>query len=117
MRYVCFVHVSEAVLDALPVAEMQKLVRDSSAYDEELTASGNMVVAHALHPTAEALYLRSRGGKVISVDGPYAETKEQLMGFILVEAESLERAREIAGRIPCAAYGSIELRAVAPDDA
>lgn len=113
MRFVCLVHVNEATLDALPEQEMSQLSRESLAYDEVLAASEHMVVAHALRSPSEGLHLRSRGGKVITLDGPHAETKEQLMGFILIEAKDLQDAIEVAGKIPCAAYGTVELRAVA----
>ncbi|MCR4269089.1 YciI family protein [Nitratireductor sp. ZSWI3] len=113
MRFVCLVYLNEATLDALPADEMRKLDEDSLAYDETLQKSGHMIVAHALRSTSEALYLRSRGGKVVTMDGPHAETKEQLMGFILIEARDLDDAIAVASKVPCAAYGTIELRAVA----
>ncbi|WP_048648931.1 YciI family protein [Nitratireductor soli] len=112
MRFVCLIHLNEATLDALPEQEMSQLIRESLAYDEVLAASGHMVVAHALRSPSEALHLRSRGGKVVALDGPHAETKEQLMGFILIEAKDLQDAIDVAGKIPCAAYGTVELRAV-----
>lgn len=112
MRYLCLVHLNEATLDALPEPEMQQLVQASSAYDGVLAASGHLVAAHALRSPSEALHLRSRGGKVITLDGPHAEVKEQLLGFILIEATDLQDAIDVAGKIPCAAYGTIELRAV-----
>ena len=113
MRFVCLIHMNVATLDALPEQEMSQLARESNAYDAVLAASGHLVVAHALRSPSEALHLRSRGGKSITLDGPHAETKEQLMGFILIEAKDLQDAIDIAGKIPCAAYGTVELRAVA----
>lgn len=113
MRFVCLVHVDEALLKALPADEVKRLDEDSGAYDRTLEGSGHLVVAHSLRPTGEALQLRSRGGRTTVLDGPHAETKEQLMGFILIEAADRADAEQVASKIPCAAYGTIELRQVA----
>ncbi|MGB5811587.1 MAG: YciI family protein, partial [Polyangiales bacterium] len=77
-----------------------------------IRASGEFVVADALQPTTTATSVRVREGKTLTTDGPFAETKEQLGGFYLVEAEDLDRAIAIAARIPSARVGTIEVRPI-----
>ena len=112
MKYICLVYVEEAKLDAIPDVEYQGLVDDSLALIEELKAGGNHVAAEPLQRVANATTLRVRGGQVSMTDGPFAETKEQLAGFFLVEARDLNEALRLAAKIPPARLGSIEVRAV-----
>jgi len=81
-------------------------------WGEVLEASGRKVAAEALQPVSTAMTVRVRGGEVAVVDGPFAETKEQLAGFYLIEAASLDEALEIAAGIPPARIGSIEIRPI-----
>lgn len=111
MRFLCAVHHDEDALAALGDAEGRTLTRDSIAYDDELTMSGHMVLAHALKSTREARTVRARGRTVVT-DGPFAETKEQLVGFILIEAEDIDEAVAVASRIPLARTGAIEVRPI-----
>lgn len=111
MRYICLVHHDENAFGAFSEEENADCIRDSMAYDERLTASGHMVVAEALRPPASARIVRVRGGKATVTDGPFAETKEQLIGFILIDARDETEALEIAQGIPLAKTGSIEVRA------
>jgi hypothetical protein len=112
MKYLCLVYHEEAKLDALPAGEYDTLVTDSLALVEELRTSGHHIAADALQPVDTATTLRVRKGKVSMTDGPYAETKEQLGGFFLVEARDLNEALRIASKIPGARIGSVEVRPV-----
>ena len=113
MRYVCLVHFDpEQTFGAMTETERAALDRDSLAYDEELKASGNLVVAEALQPPENAVLVRVRGGEMSATDGPFVETKEQLAGFVLIEARDLNDAIRIASGIPLARYGTIEVRAM-----
>jgi len=84
------------------------------AFDKSVRESGHCVASEALQPVATATTVRVRGGKVSVTDGPFAETKECLAGFYMVEAKDLDEALQIAARIPPAGVGSIEVRPVRP---
>jgi hypothetical protein len=112
MRYLCAVYLEPENMEALSAAEGAALNRESLAYDEGLRKSGHLIAADALQPVATARTLRVRNGKVSAVDGPFAETKEHLGGFVLIEAKDHEEAFNIAAKIPMARYGTIELRPV-----
>jgi hypothetical protein len=118
MRYLCLVYGTE---DSLPVmqntnpmsrAEVDALTRDSLAYNDVLRTSGHFIVAHALQSVRTATTVRVRSGRVLVTDGPFAETKEQLLGFVLIEAKDHDDAVEVASRIPLARLGSIEVRSI-----
>ncbi|EBW1603981.1 YciI family protein [Salmonella enterica subsp. enterica] len=110
MQYVCLVYHDMDVFLETYAGRMAELNRDSAAYDAELERQGLMVLAHALKPCAEAQVVRRRGGKTLRVDGPFAETKEELIGFIVVEAASLEQAIQIGAQIPLARSGTVVVR-------
>ena len=110
MKYLCLVYFEPHVLAALSAGEHGVLDRESLGYDRELEANGHYILAAALQPTSTATTLRVRGGKVSMTDGPFAETREVLGGFIFIEARDLNEALRIAGGIPMAKYGSIEVR-------
>jgi hypothetical protein len=112
MRYLCAVYVEPKSMESLSAAEGTTLDRDSIAYDEELRRSGHYIVSDALQRASTAKTLRVRGGKLSIMDGPFAETKEQLGGFILVEARDMNEAVELASKIPMAKHGSIEVRPI-----
>jgi hypothetical protein len=86
--------------------------QDSLAYNDMLRTSGHFIAAHALQSVRTATTVRVRGGQVLVTDGPFAETKEQLLGFVLIEAKDHYEAVEVASRIPLAHLGSIEVRAI-----
>ena len=118
MRYLCLVYGTE---DGLPVmqnpnpmsrAEVEALTQDSLAYNDMLRTRGHFIVAHALQSVRTATTVRVRGGQVLVTDGPFAETKEQLLGFVLIEAKDHYEAVEVASRIPLARLGSIEVRSI-----
>src|SRR6185369_12826731 len=97
---------------ALSKSEDEALTNESLEYDEELQKSGHFIHAEALQSPDSAVTVRVRNGKLSTTDGPFAETKEQLGGFILVEARDLNEAIQIAGGIPLAKYGSVEVRPI-----
>ena len=109
MKYLCLVYSDESKLHSLPESP-----RDSEcmAYAESLRDNGRMLDGHALAPVATATTVRVRNGVVSVTDGPFAETKEQLAGFYLIEARDLNEAIQVAAKIPPARVGSIEVRPV-----
>ena len=112
MKYVLLVYGEEKDLFALAPERAAKLDADSLAYDRALDREGKLVVAQALQPVKTSKSLRRRKGKAVVTDGPFAETKEQLLGFVMVEAADLAEALEIADGIPLAELGTIEVRAI-----
>jgi len=105
MKYLCLVYLEEEKLRAVPDSECQDC-------GNGLRASGVLVAAEALRPIDTATTVRVRSGKVTITDGPFAETKEQLAGFYLIDAADLDQAIQIAAKIPPAREGSIEIRPV-----
>jgi hypothetical protein len=97
---------------AMSKAEANACTDESLACDAALRTSGHLVVAHALQPVETATTVRVRHGKLWATDGPFAETREQLGGFILIEARDLNDAIQVAARIPLARCGSIEVRPI-----
>ncbi|WP_457152440.1 YciI family protein [Mesorhizobium sp. P5_C1] len=112
MKYVCLVYGEEKDLHALTPAGSDKLNADSLAYDRSLEDKGLLIVAEALQSVTSAKTVRRRQGKRLVTDGPFTETKEQLLGFVMVEARDLEEALDIAAGIPLAELGTIEVRAI-----
>jgi|SRR5665213_252470 len=107
MKYLCLVYLEEKRLDELPD-------RDCVEYDTAIRNSGHCLASEALQSIQTATTVRVRNGKVSITDGPFAETKEQLAGFYLVEARDLNEAIQIASKIPPARVGSIEVRPIRP---
>lgn len=112
MKYLCQVWFDGRVLDAMTKEEKAELDTNSLAYDKDLVESGHMIVAQALQPPTSAVTVRVRGGEMSVTDGPFAETKEALGGFILIEAKDLNEAIRIAAGIPLARLGAIEVRPI-----
>ena len=112
MKYLCLVYIDENRHDALSRSEYDALVAESLAYDEELRKSGRFIVAHALKPVKAAKTLRPQNGEICITDGPFAETKEQLGGFILIDAKDLNDAIQVASKIPPVRLGCIEVRPI-----
>jgi hypothetical protein len=110
MRYMCLVHFEHAKLDGKPLPERQDIDRRSLAYDSELAERGNLIIAQAVQGGESAVLVRVRDGKVSATDGPFIETKEQMAGFILIEARDMNEAVRIASAIPLAEIGTIEVR-------
>jgi hypothetical protein len=112
MKFMFMIYHDENVLDALPEGEMQALIDSALDYVEQIRRSGHYVVSDALQPARTARTIRVRGGRITTTDGPFAETKEQLGGFFLIEARDMDEACEVASRFPPARVGIIEVRAV-----
>jgi hypothetical protein len=112
MKYLCLVYGEEKALDALSKAEMAALVDASLAHDDLLRKSGHYLVSEALQRVETAKTVRVRDRKRSITDGPFAETKEQLLGFILIEASDLNYAVQAVAKFPMASNGSIEVRPV-----
>ncbi len=110
MKYMCLVYVEENKLDAMSKSEFDGLVREHIAYDEVLRKSGHFIVGEPLKPVDMATAVRVRHGKVSMTDGPFAETKEQLGGIILIDAKDFYDALQVAAKIPSARVGTIEVR-------
>ena len=111
MKYVCFICVDEKKLAGLSRSETRRLVQESIEYDVSLARRGRYIAAAALKPVETATTVRLRNGKPSVTDGPFAETKEQLGGVILIDAGDLDEAIGIASRIPALRLGCVEIRA------
>jgi hypothetical protein len=107
MKYLCLVYGEEGALGRMDDAHCL-------AYDKSIRESGHCIASEALESVASATTVRVRQGKVSIVDGPFAETKEQLAGFYMIEAADLDEAIRLAARIPPAEVGSIEVRPIRP---
>ena len=112
MRYLCLVYADEARVNGMSQQEIDTLIDETAANNEELRASRQLILAQALEQVDEAMTVRVRDGRLSVTDGPFAETNEQLGGFVLIEARDLNEALQIAGRIPSARLGSVEVRPV-----
>jgi hypothetical protein len=112
MKYICLVYLVENDMSAMTKREADVCTDESLAYDEALRKAAHLIVAHALHPVEAATTVRVRNGKLSATDGPFAETTEQLGGFILIEARDLNEAIPMAAKIPLARRGSIEVRPI-----
>jgi hypothetical protein len=112
MKYLCLVYFEQQVLDDLSASEDAALARESIAYDDDLRRNGHYIASAALQPVRSATTVRMRGDKLSITDGPFAETREIMGGFIYIEARDLNEALRIAGNIPMARLGTIEVRPV-----
>jgi hypothetical protein len=102
----------EQVWDGLGAAERQRIYLESVALAEELTARGQYLGGFPLHPSSSATSVRVRDGKRLVTDGPFAETREQLGGYMIIDVEDLDEAIAIAARVPLARTSTIEVRPV-----
>ena len=112
MKYLLLIYDKEQEWGALSEATQQAIYGEYRKLREELEANGQFVGGSQLAPTSTATSVRVRDDKRVVTDGPFAETREQLGGYYLVEAQDLDEAIGIAGRIPPARYGTIEIRPV-----
>jgi hypothetical protein len=113
MKFMLLIYHEEATWDALTKPERQEIYREYRELMQELEPKGTYLVGDELQPTKTARTVRVREGKAMITDGPFAETREQLGGFFLIEAADANEANAIAARIPSARMGSIEVRPVA----
>jgi hypothetical protein len=112
MKYLCLMYADEAKVNAMSQSEVDALIDEVMATEAELRQRGHLILGEALEQVAAATTVRVRSGKLSATDGPFAETREQLGGFVLIEARDLNEAIQIAGRFPSARLGSIEVRPV-----
>ena len=112
MKYLCMVLVDERKLHALSEKEAQELDDESLAVDDTLKKKGHLLAAQALESVSTATVVRLRSGKVFVTDGPFAETNEPIGGFLLIEAQDLNEAIQLAAKVPAIRLGGIEVRPV-----
>lgn len=114
MKYLLLIYSDEAQWAAMSEAESGEVMAEYMKYTQDIHKSGNYLGGDALQPVATATSVRVRDGKRLTTDGPFAETREQLGGFYLVEAKDLDEAIDLAARIPSARLGTIEVRPIMP---
>lgn len=112
MKYLCMVFYDENIINNMTSNEWKSLNSECEACGQGLRESGKMLGGNALHPSTTATSLRIRDGKSLITDGPFAETKEQLAGFYLLDARDLNEALQLASKIPPARFGTIEIRPI-----
>ena len=112
MKYLCLIYENEQNWSHYTKNDGDSMMAEYGTFTEDIQKSGHMIGGEALQPTQTATTVRGRNGKVSTTDGPFAETKEQLGGYYLVEAKDLNDAIQVAARIPGAKTGSIEVRPV-----
>jgi len=112
MQYLLMIYQNQAEYGKIDPATSKKMLEEYGAFTQSIIQSGNFKGGDRLQPTTTATTVRVRDGKILTTDGPFAETREQLGGYYLVEAKDLDTALAIAARIPGAKTGSIEVRPV-----
>jgi hypothetical protein len=112
MQYLLLIYRNEAELGGMTVDDRKKMTAEYGVYTQSIIQSGHFKAGDGLQPTTTATSVRVRDGKTLTTDGPFAETREQLGGYYLVEAKDLNTALGIAARIPGAKTGTIEVRPV-----
>jgi hypothetical protein len=117
MRFLFLIHADEAEMKTWPEEEALRCVREGMKYDEVLKEKGHFVASHGLEWASQATVLRKQSGKVVSTDGPFAETKEQLLGFYVIDCASLEEAIEaarllLAPRVAAGLMSALEIRPI-----
>jgi hypothetical protein len=114
MKFLCLI-CAETVMEQMPEADADKHYDEYAAFTRAIRTSGHFIGGNRLLPPGTATTVRVRNGKVITTDGPYAETKEQLGGYYVIEAEDLNQAIQVASNIPGARIGCVEVRPIAED--
>ena len=112
MQYILLIYSDEKHYATQPEAELRKLSAEFMAFTKSIVDSGNLRAGDRLQPTSMATTVRVREGKTLMTHGPFAETREQLGGYYLIDAKDLDEATAIAARIPGARLGSIEVRPI-----
>ena len=112
MKYLCLIYDEEKTYASMSKAESDAFMGEYFAFTEDIKKSGHYVGGEALKPVQTATTVRIRNGKMSTTDGPFAETKEQLGGYYLIEARDLNDALQIAAKIPSAKIGSVEVRPI-----
>jgi len=117
MQFLALIYNDDSLLEALPTGEADTMMRNCFAHADELRASGRLLESQQLEAASSARTVRIRSGRTTVVDGPFAETKEILGGFNLIEAANMAEAVEIASKFPWAQTGCVEVRAIRDIDA
>jgi hypothetical protein len=112
MKYLCLIYDDEKSFGSMPKDQLDTMLKEYGAFTEDIKKSGQYLGGNPLQPTHTATTIRIRQGKISTTDGPFAETKEQLGGYYLIEAKDLNEAIQVASRIPSARLGSIEVRPI-----
>ena len=112
MRYLCLIYDEEKQLAAMSQSESDAFMGEYFAFTDGIRKSGHYIGGEALQSVQTATTVRSRNGKISATDGPFAETREQLGGFYLINAKDLNEAIQVAAKIPSARLGSVEVRPV-----
>src|SRR5262245_29211657 len=112
MKYLCLIYDEESKMATMPKSESDAFMGEYFAFTEGIRKSGQYVGGNALQPVHTATTVRLRNGKMSTTDGPFAETKEQLGGYYLIDARDLNEALQVASRIPSARTGSVEVRPI-----
>ena len=112
MKYLCLIYLEEKKLGAVAKSEMDAVMEETLAYNEMLQQSGHLISTAALQPVQTATTLRMQKGKLSITDGPFAETKEVLGGFYVIEARDLNEAIQLASKSPSLPFGSVEVRPI-----
>ena len=115
MKYLCLI-CAEKVMEPMPEADAARHYDEYREFTDSIRASGQLISANRLKPPHDAATVRLRQGQVSTTDGPYAETKEQLGGYYVIEARDLNDAIRVASRIPGARLGCVEVRPIAEDE-
>lgn len=116
MRYLLLIYGEEGRWAKISDKERDAITQEHMEFTKDIATSGNYLGGNQLHSTAKATSVRVRDGKRMTIDGPFAETKEALGGYYLVEADDLDEAIALAARIPSARWGTIEVRPIVPHD-
>ena len=114
MKYLLLIYENEGVTAGLSEAEQGQIFEEYMTYTQDIKKKGQMIAGEALQPVNTATTVRVKNGKTLTTDGPFAETREQLGGFYMVEAKDLDEAIGLAARIPASRTGSIEVRPILP---
>jgi hypothetical protein len=112
VKYLLLIYNDDALLDALPTGRADTMMRDCFSHADELRGQGALIESQQLEAASTAKTVRIRNGRTTVVDGPFAETKEMLGGYNIIEAPSLEEAVRIASEFPWATTGSVEIRPI-----
>jgi len=110
MKYLLLVHHNEGTFNKIPDAKRKEMLEESIRLCHQLDGKGQYIHASPLQPEATGIVVRMRNGKATVTDGPFAETKEQLAGYFLIEAQNRDDAVRIATLVPCARIGTVEVR-------
>jgi hypothetical protein len=112
MKYLCLIYDEEKKMESMSKTEADAFMGEYFTFTEGIQKSGHYVGGEALQPVQSATTVRVRNGKLSTTDGPFAETKEQLGGYYLIEARDLNDAIQVASKIPSARFGSVEVRPI-----